>query len=130
MKTLARACLLAVTLASGCYAGEATYGGAIAVETPDLAVVAPGVQVIANYDEPIFYADGLYWWFYGDAWYWSHYYTGGWTYAAVPPRTILSIDRPHVYRHYRPVGYEPHRRPVPSHRVHRPVVRDHRPHRG
>jgi hypothetical protein len=114
-----------VSLSLSSCAGVA-YRGSVAVETPDLVYVGPGVQVIADYDEPIFYADGFYWWFWGTTWYRSSDYTGGWIVAS-PPRTIISIN-PHGYRHYRPAGYVRHRHPVPSHKVKRPVVvRDHRP---
>jgi hypothetical protein len=73
---------------------------------PDLVYVSPGVQVIADYNEPIFYADGYYWRNAGGAWYRSSYYQGGWAYAR-PPGVILSINSPHRYRHYRPNGWAP-----------------------
>ena len=95
---LGYAFVMAVALA-GCAAtvsGEA-YG-------PDLAYVAPGVQVIADYDEPIFYSDGYYWRPHGNAWYRSPHYAGGWVYAAPPP-AILRIERPYGYVHYRPQGW-------------------------
>jgi len=91
--------LLAAAVMTGCAAtvsGEA-YG-------PDLVYAAPGVQVIADYDEPIFYTDGFYWRFYGGTWYRSSYYYGGWVYAR-PPVAVLSIDRPYAYVHYRPAGW-------------------------
>src|SRR5689334_12571031 len=84
---------LAVAAAGGC-AATVSAG-------PDLVSVSPGVQVIADYDEPIFFADGLYWRYYGGVWYSSSYYTGGWVYAR-PPAAVLRIDRPYAYRHYRP----------------------------
>jgi hypothetical protein len=95
---------------SGCYATATTadpYG-------PDLVYAAPGVQVIADYNEPIFYSDGLYWRYYGGAWYRSSYYTGGWVYAR-PPVAIMRIDRPTAYVHYRPHGWapRPYRGPQP-----------------
>lgn len=71
---------------------------------PDLVYVSPGVQVIADYNEPIFYSDGFYWRYYGGTWYRSSYYTGGWVYAR-PPVAVLRIDRPYAYAHYRPYGY-------------------------
>src|SRR5262249_38835090 len=74
------------------------------VATPDLVTVSPGVQVIADYDEPIFYSDGFYWRFYSGVWYRSTYYTGGWAYAR-PPAAIVRIDRPYAYAHYRPAGW-------------------------
>jgi len=91
----------AALLGAGCYAtvsGEA-YG-------PDLVTVSPGVQVIADYDEPIFYTDGFYWRYYGGVWYRSTVYTGGWVYAR-PPVAVMRIDRPYAYAHYRPAGWHP-----------------------
>jgi hypothetical protein len=78
---------------------------------PDLVYAAPGVQVIADYNEPIFYTDGFYWRFYGGTWYRSSYYTGGWVYAR-PPVAVLRIDRPYAYVHYRPAGWAGRPRPV------------------
>src|SRR6266498_3193579 len=98
--SLLKATLLAAALfGAGCYATVATdaYG-------PDLVTVSPGVQVIADYDEPIFYSDGFYWRYYGNTWYRSSYYTGGWVYAR-PPVAVMRIDRPYAYRHYRPSGW-------------------------
>ena len=60
--------------------------------------------MIADYDEPIFFSDGFYWRNYGGLWYRSTYYTGGWVYAQ-PPVAVMRIDRPYMYRHYRPVGW-------------------------
>ena len=71
---------------------------------PDLVTVSPGVQVIADYDVPIFYADGLYWRYDAGIWYRSPRYTGGWVHAA-PPVAVLRVDRPGAYAHYRPVGW-------------------------
>src|SRR3954463_7189061 len=102
--------LAAGALATGCYAhGDVGYSGTAYATTssPDLAYVAPGVQVIADYDEPIFYSDGYYWRLSGNAWYRSPYYTGGWVYAS-PPSAILRIERPYAYVHYRPSGWRGH----------------------
>ncbi len=102
MRSLILAALLGSTLLTvGCAAHVGytePYGSA------ELVYAAPGVQVIADYEEPIFYADGFYWRNYGGGWYRSSYYTGGWVYAA-PPVAILRIDRPHTYAHYRPNGW-------------------------
>src|SRR3954468_423894 len=98
MRSILAASMLAAALAAGCAATVATdaYG-------PDLVTVSPGVQVIADYDEPIFYSDGFYWRYDGGVWYRSTYYTGGWAYAR-PPGALLRIDRPYAYRRYRPQG--------------------------
>jgi hypothetical protein len=92
---------LAVAASAGC-AGTMSAG----IYGPDLVYVSPGVQVIADYNEPIFYSDGFYWRYYGGVWYRSSYYSGGWVYAR-PPMAILRIDRPYAYRHYRPRGWTP-----------------------
>lgn len=120
--------LLAAALATGCV-GRVGYRATVWTDVyqPDLVYVAPGVQVIADYNEPIFYADNFYWRFYGGTWYRSSYYSGGWVYAT-PPAVVLRVERPHMYAHYRPQGWTPRRGPVV--RDHRqappPVVRDHR----
>lgn len=86
------------TVSGGCATTGGPYG-------PELVYVSPGVQVIADWNEPIFYADGFYWRSNRGAWYRSSYYTGGWVYHPRPPGVILSIHNPHRYRHYRPHGW-------------------------
>lgn len=113
-----KAILLAALLAGGCY-GEATYTATatpVGVYGPDLVYVAPGVQVVADFDYPVFFVDGIYWRYYNNGWYRSSYYNGGWAWASPPP-SLLRIPHPHTYAHYRPRGYVPHRGPI---------VRDHR----
>lgn len=109
--------------AAGCYTeADVGYGGgAYVAPAPALVYAAPGVQVIADYDEPIFFVDGFYWRNDGSSWYRSSYYTGGWAYAP-PPQAVLRIERPREYVHYRPQGYRARAQPTP-------VVRDHRDNR-
>ncbi|HEY4240954.1 MAG TPA: hypothetical protein VGM88_14120 [Kofleriaceae bacterium] len=83
----------------------ATADADVDMSTPDLVEAAPGVQVVADYDEPIFYSDGFYWRNYNGGWYRSTWYGGGWGYWSAPPMAIVRIDRPYAYAHYRPVGY-------------------------
>ena len=101
MRSIVAASIMAAALAAGCAATVTAdaYG-------PDLVTVSPGVQVIADYDEPIFYTDGFYWRYYGGVWYRSTVYTGGWVYAR-PPVAVMRIDRPYAYAHYRPAGWHP-----------------------
>jgi hypothetical protein len=47
------------------------------VSTPDLVTVSPGVQVVADYDEPVFYTDGFYWRYTDGGWYRSNNYATG-----------------------------------------------------
>ena len=115
------AAVAAAALAAGCY-GTAGYSarGSSDGYRPDLVYAAPGVQVIADYDEPIFFADSLYWRFDGARWYRSGSYTGGWVYAT-PPAVVRGIQQPRGYVHYRPQGWVDRR----SHRQ-GPSARDHR----
>jgi hypothetical protein len=155
--------LLAIAAAGGCYAEtgvgysagySATYvapppppapvyqtTATVSVDTyqPDLVDVGGGVQVIADYDEPVFYTDNFYWRFYGGTWYRSSAYNGGWVVYNDVPYSVRRIDRPHTYAHYRPSGYVPRAQRDPYVRDHRaydnrgyqapppgPAVRDHR----
>ena len=121
-----RALLLAIALgAAGCF-GEVGYSATVSspgyAYGPDLVYIAPGVQVIADWNEPIFFTDGLYWRWDGFRWYRSTYYTGGWVYGT-PPIAVVRLGRPYAYAHYRPAGWVPRdqRRQPPA-----PIVRDHR----
>ncbi len=50
----------------------------VVVEQPDLVEVSPGIQVIADYDQPIFFLGRrLYWRNDGGIWYSSRVHTGG-----------------------------------------------------
>lgn len=117
--------LISVALAAGC--GGAEHRGTVAVSSPpDLVAVAPGVQVIADHEEPVFYSNGSYWWFFGGSWYRSATYTGGWTRVPTPPVALAQIRDPDRYRYYRPSGYVARR---PERRVPRPDERDPRSYR-
>jgi hypothetical protein len=107
-----RSLVLAVFLV-GAAAGAGGCTATVAADAypPDLVYVSPGVQVIANYGEPIFYSDGLYWRYHGGVWYRSSYYTGGWVYAR-PPVAVMRINSPHSYTYYRPPGWRGHPRTV------------------
>jgi hypothetical protein len=97
---------VAAACATGCYgttSASVGYPGGYYAQ-PDLAYVSPGVSVIADYNEPIFYSDGYYWRNYNGGWYRSGYYTGGWVSAAAP-YAIVSIRSPGAYVRYRPNGY-------------------------
>jgi hypothetical protein len=118
--------------ASGCYTtGEVGYTAGyssnttVYASTPDLVEVSPGVQVVADYDEPVFYTDGFYWRYYNNGWYRSNNYATGWGYYERPPAAVVRIDRPYAYAHYRPQGYVVHDNRG-RYRPAEPIVRDHR----
>jgi hypothetical protein len=113
---------LLVGLAGGCYTEADVgygYGGA------DLAYVSPGVYVVAGYDYPVFFSEGVYWRFYGGSWYRSPYRDRGWAYARTIPSGVRSVRAPESYAHYRPSGAVRTQR-YQAFRGTRPVMREHR----
>ncbi|MBX3156680.1 MAG: hypothetical protein KF773_11810 [Deltaproteobacteria bacterium] len=127
--------LVAAAIGTGCYAtGGVAYTGTVtAVDVqPDLVYVSPGVQVIADYDDSIFYSDGFYWRFSGGYWHRSSYHNRGWAVYRTPPSRIVSIREPARYHRYRPTGWQPRHQPARDHRgpaysqPRRNEVRDHR----
>ena len=120
--------LIAVSLAACSGSGYYRTSGTVAVSSsaPDMAYVSDGVYVIANYDEPIFYTDGYYWYNNNGYWYRSSNYTSGWVSVSQPSYRLRVISNPVAYRHYTPRNYVVRNRPVPVNRIDRPWVRDHR----
>jgi hypothetical protein len=104
--TLLIPALIAASLAGGCVvSGHARVRTHAYVEPqPELVYVSPGVYVIADYDEPVFYSDNYYWAYRGGVWYRSSYYTRGWVRVRSTPYVIARIDRPHAYVRYRGEG--------------------------
>jgi hypothetical protein len=102
----------ALVSAAGCYTDEpgAQYAGEEDDGNGDLVEISPGVEVVADYDEPIFFADDFYWVNRGGIWYSSGWYGGGWIRAEHPPARVVGIRDPGAYRHYRPAGYVAHER--------------------
>lgn len=129
MRRITLIVLVSALAATGACAGQASYGysGTVTATTvaPDLVYAGPGVQVIADYDYPVFYADNYYWRYDNGYWARSNYYTGGWV-TARPPSAVLRIERPYSYRHYRPRGYVSRRPVVRDHRDNRPAQRTYR----
>ncbi len=126
-----QALLFASTLSACTGTGTGTVQYSADVQTPELIEISPGVQVIADYDEPVFYSDNYYWRFDGGVWYRSQDHRRGWVrYEAVPER-VRRIDRPSAYIHYHASAgaevrdhrdhdsYQPPPQPAP------PVVREH-----
>jgi len=96
-----------LSFASAC-AGRATYTTTATYDEPDLVYAEPGVQVVADYNEPVFYSDNYYWRYNDGRWYRSNYYNRGWS-ISTPSVTVSRIRSPERYRHYRPAGYVAHR---------------------
>jgi hypothetical protein len=66
---------------------------------PQLVEVEPGVQVVADYDQPVFFSGGAYWRNDGGVWYRSRYHDREWVRAEAPV-AVVHIQHPEVYVHY------------------------------
>lgn len=74
---------------------------------PPVVVVQPGVQVVEDYDEEVFFVDNVYWVKRGPHWYRARDHRGGWVRVDAPPGALVRIT-PGRYRHYRgPKGPPP-----------------------
>jgi hypothetical protein len=131
-------------LAAGCYAQDGVavgYSGGYSsgyATAPGMVYVGPGVQVVSDYDYPVFYSEGAYWRFDNGVWYRSGMYNGGWSVSYNVPVGVRGIDRPYSYSHYRGNGdvrfggNAGYGRPAPGYGNPNggygggPVVRDHR----
>jgi hypothetical protein len=94
---------LFATAAAGCYSEEpdvAYGGGGDTYAAPGLVEVSPGVDVIADYDYPVFYSDGFYWRYDGGIWYQSGFYNRGWGVAYNVPFGVRGIRNPGGYAHF------------------------------
>jgi len=83
--------------------GEVSYGGEVRVASPELVEISPGVQVIADADEPLFYSDGVYWLYRDGYWLRSDDYRRGFVRVQISyvPQRVRLIERPQVYVQYR-----------------------------
>jgi len=110
MRSLLRTAMIVSALVAlhGCYSEEAAYPGEVDDGNADLVEVSPGVEVIADWNEPIFFADDFYWVNRGGFWYRSGWYGGGWVRAEGVPEHIRVIAHPEGYAHYRPAGFVHH----------------------
>ena len=94
--------------------GGAQVGGSLDVDAPSLAYVAPGVEVVADWDAPVFFADDFYWWLDGGLWYRSERLGGDRVLDRNVPPAIARLRNPEGYSHFHPGGVA--YRPIPDHR--------------
>lgn len=70
----------------------------VAVATPAVhdPWVAPGVQLVGGWDDPVFWADNGYWWWGGNGWMtWG---AGGWMWAQPPFVLATGVREPWRFR--------------------------------
>lgn len=70
---------------------------------PQLVEINPGIWVVENHHQSVFYNNGYYWRVHSGVWYRSHHHTSGWVLVGnhVVPRAVVRIDRPGRYVRYR-----------------------------
>ena len=104
-RTRISACIFVVasSLAACTGTGDVEYAGEVQVSSPELIAVSPGVQVIADADEPIFYANNDYWLYRDGYWFRSNDYRRGYVRVefSYVPQQIRTIEQPQTYAHYR-----------------------------
>jgi hypothetical protein len=102
MKTRACSCIWLIAAALAGCASETQYVGNVHVTSPELVSVAPGVEVVADADDPVFYADGYYWLYRNGVWLRSGLPGTGFAridLQLVPDR-LRRIQEPRSYAHY------------------------------
>ena len=92
-----------------------------------------GVWVVEDYDRPVFYDDGWYWWYSDGVWLRSRSHTDGFVRvrASIVPRALIRIESPRRYAHYKARAGARVRTGPPAHAnndkdSNRVRVRDHR----
>ena len=75
---------------------------------PPLVVVSPGIQVVPEYEQEVFFVDGWYWCRSGPYWYHTRDYRGGWVVVErrYVPVALVKIPPGH-YKHYKAKGLPP-----------------------
>ena len=102
MKASFALALLASAAFAGCTGkGEVEYSGDVHVASADLVTIEPGIQVVADADQPLFYVDGSYYMLHDGIWLRSSSYRGGFARVDHVPRRLRDLDRPQAYVHYR-----------------------------
>lgn len=87
--------------AAGCVVhGTARMHGGAYVR-PATVQIEPGIYVVEDYHEPVFYSDGWYWRYQGGVWYRSSYHSHGWVRWRHVPHGVARIHNPQVYVRYR-----------------------------
>jgi hypothetical protein len=107
--------LIALGTTTGCYVHGRTRVAA-SYSTPDLVYVSPGVSVVADYDYPVFYAQGFYWRYNNGLWLRSRMYNRGFVRVHTVPVVVRGIRNPHRYVRVRARG---HMRTRPAYRPRR-----------
>jgi hypothetical protein len=93
---------LSLALAGCVVRGTVGTSAYVSTPEPDLVLVEPGVYVVADYQDPVFYNSGYYWLYRDGYWLRSYSHGGGWVRVRSVPYGVRRIHQPYRYRHYRP----------------------------
>ena len=103
MRTLVLAALVAAALSPSAPRAQVAVDVRVGFPAPpQLVVVQPGIQVVPDYDEEVFFSNGWYWLRRDESWYRTRDYRGGW--VMVPRRAVpVALYRmpPGHYKHWR-----------------------------
>ncbi len=115
MRTLIRLSVAAALLAPALAPAQASVQVQLdlPVVLPPMVVVQPGVQVVPDQNEEVFFHNGWYWVRRDDGWYRSRSHRHGWMVVREDrvPRRLVALP-PGQYRHWHPAP--PPARPVPA----------------
>jgi hypothetical protein len=113
LRLLVAVALLAPALARAQASASVQLQLGLPVVLPPMVVVQPGVQVVPDVDEEVFFCNGWYWVRRDGGWYRSHDHRHGWHYVHGDrvPRRLVALPPGH-YRRWHP---PPHgSRPMPA----------------
>ena len=83
--------------------GDVKHAGDVRVSSAELIEIEPGIQVVADAEEPVFFSDGFYWLHRDGYWLRSNNASRGFMRVELSyvPERIRSIERPQTYVQYR-----------------------------
>jgi hypothetical protein len=92
----------AITGCTGTGTGTVQYSASGTYSSGELVEIEPGVQVVADYDEPVFYSDNYYWRLNAGVWYRSDdYRRRDWVRVDAPAPRVVHVQNPTMYVHFR-----------------------------
>jgi len=93
---------------------------------PQLAYIAPDLEVVVDSDVPIFFTEGYYWQLYAGYWYRSTAPTSGWVGVRRIPQRLRAVERPQRFARYHVTRARLRDAPIVVDRGTATAIRDHR----
>jgi len=94
------AALLLATAIGGC-AVQHRYTGQVTVRDSSLVAIEPDIKVVADAEEPMFFANSSYYLFHDGAWHKSAGVNGPWQLDRKPPGAVLRMTQPYAYTRFK-----------------------------